>query len=120
MLVAEHRFQPAGQWRVGQYGVEIHWGFGDRDDMAARRYGAVKERQRLAIVERAHLRHETAEQVERPVRLGDEAGERLPPIAAFRIIAAPDQRAARSEEHTSELQSLMSISYDVFCLKKTT
>src|SRR3546814_5098379 len=26
--------------------------------------------------------------------------------------------ARRSEEHTSELQSLMSISYDVFCLKK--
>src|SRR3546814_6124660 len=25
--------------------------------------------------------------------------------------------AARSEEHTSELQSLMRISYDVFCLK---
>src|SRR3546814_10169695 len=31
-----------------------------------------------------------------------------------------DPRAAgcRSEEHTSELQSLMRISYDVFCLKK--
>src|SRR3546814_3878131 len=27
-------------------------------------------------------------------------------------------RSARSEEHTSELQSLMRISYDVFCLKK--
>src|SRR3546814_5112526 len=27
-------------------------------------------------------------------------------------------RNARSEEHTSELQSLMRISYDVFCLKK--
>src|SRR3546814_7490888 len=27
-------------------------------------------------------------------------------------------RADRSEEHTSELQSLMSISYAVFCLKK--
>src|SRR3546814_8293667 len=27
-------------------------------------------------------------------------------------------RGARSEEHTSELQSLMSISYAVFCLKK--
>src|SRR3546814_6040284 len=27
--------------------------------------------------------------------------------------------AKRSEEHTSELQSLMRISYDVFCLKKT-
>src|SRR3546814_8718982 len=28
------------------------------------------------------------------------------------------QRVARSEEHTSELQSLMRISYAVFCLKK--
>src|SRR3546814_9648260 len=28
--------------------------------------------------------------------------------------------AFRSEEHTSELQSLMRISYDVFCLKKKT
>src|SRR3546814_8909514 len=30
-----------------------------------------------------------------------------------------DAMAARSEEHTSELQSLMRISYAVFCLKKT-
>src|SRR3546814_4152058 len=29
------------------------------------------------------------------------------------------QRLGRSEEHTSELQSLMRISYAVFCLKKT-
>src|SRR3546814_7304171 len=28
-------------------------------------------------------------------------------------------RGVRSEEHTSELQSLMRISYAVFCLKKT-
>src|SRR3546814_9377062 len=28
------------------------------------------------------------------------------------------ERASRSEEHTSELQSLMRISYAVFCLKK--
>src|SRR3546814_6874720 len=28
------------------------------------------------------------------------------------------RRSARSEEHTSELQSLMRISYAVFCLKK--
>src|SRR3546814_9858304 len=28
------------------------------------------------------------------------------------------QQQARSEEHTSELQSLMRIAYDVFCLKK--
>src|SRR3546814_6651227 len=30
------------------------------------------------------------------------------------------RRNGRSEEHTSELQSLMRISYAVFCLKKTT
>src|SRR3546814_1750933 len=29
-----------------------------------------------------------------------------------------DELAVRSEEHTSELQSLMRISYAVFCLKK--
>src|SRR3546814_1881055 len=32
----------------------------------------------------------------------------------------PQLRRARSEEHTSELQSLMRISYAVFCLKKKT
>src|SRR3546814_6808554 len=31
---------------------------------------------------------------------------------------APGQLQSRSEEHTSELQSLMRISYAVFCLKK--
>src|SRR3546814_4968924 len=30
----------------------------------------------------------------------------------------PSARRSRSEEHTSELQSLMRISYAVFCLKK--
>src|SRR3546814_5043677 len=33
---------------------------------------------------------------------------------------APWHVPIRSEEHTSELQSLMRISYAVFCLKKTT
>src|SRR3546814_7570336 len=32
--------------------------------------------------------------------------------------AAEERKTARSEEHTSELQSLMRISYAVFCLKK--
>src|SRR3546814_4950444 len=31
---------------------------------------------------------------------------------------SPDDFSSRSEEHTSELQSLMRISYAVFCLKK--
>src|SRR3546814_6850064 len=36
------------------------------------------------------------------------------------ILAVPfgEHGEVRSEEHTSELQSLMRISYDVFCLKK--
>src|SRR3546814_4681799 len=37
------------------------------------------------------------------------------------IVHEPDRRqGSRSEEHTSELQSLMRISYAVFCLKKKT
>src|SRR3546814_3286943 len=34
------------------------------------------------------------------------------------LLGAQPQLAVRSEEHTSELQSLMRISYAVFCLKK--
>src|SRR3546814_9950252 len=66
-------------------------------------------------------------------RAGDEAAvDGRPPIIAAgdRRRAADGQqlerveagdlavRAERSEEHTSELQSLMRISYAVFCLKK--
>src|SRR3546814_5413979 len=43
------------------------------------------------------------------------------PVAAEHlplIFATPDRLAERSEEHTSELQSLMRISYAVFCLNK--
>src|SRR3546814_7577378 len=38
------------------------------------------------------------------------------------IVTLPEERISekRSEEHTSELQSLMRISYAVFCLKKKT
>src|SRR3546814_8858355 len=44
---------------------------------------------------------------------GNGSGHALPPFAS--ICAR-----TRSEEHTSELQSLMRISYAVFCLKKKT
>src|SRR3546814_3978299 len=37
---------------------------------------------------------------------------------AASIADAPASASSRSEEHTSELQSLMRISYAVFCLKK--
>src|SRR3546814_7614385 len=51
-----------------------------------------------------------------------EEGERSPHRAQSRHMARSAPRAVRealrSEEHTSELQSLMRISYAVFCLKK--
>src|SRR3546814_6564957 len=46
------------------------------------------------------------------------ATERVPLCVAQRVQLFQPQE--RSEEHTSELQSLMRISYAVFCLKKKT
>src|SRR3546814_4785924 len=43
-----------------------------------------------------------------------------PAATGFALGPALHLRAFRSEEHTSELQSLMRISYAVFCLKKKT
>src|SRR3546814_8009190 len=42
----------------------------------------------------------------------------LAALNARRVTATADRGFPRSEEHTSELQSLMRISYAVFCLKK--
>src|SRR3546814_4062394 len=39
-------------------------------------------------------------------------------VLLSRLRATPVRSSWRSEEHTSELQSLMRISYAVFCLKK--
>src|SRR3546814_4279001 len=39
-------------------------------------------------------------------------------LVAASATASRSKRISRSEEHTSELQSLMRISYAVFCLKK--
>src|SRR3546814_2128106 len=46
---------------------------------------------------------------------GEEQGGKLGLVAEF---GQEDGREDRSEEHTSELQSLMRSSYAVFCLKK--
>src|SRR3546814_6182522 len=50
-------------------------------------------------------------------------GQRLLTLEAMKMehtLTAPFDGIVRSEEHTSELQSLMRISYAVFCLKKKT
>src|SRR3546814_2672889 len=49
----------------------------------------------------------------RDINLTVHHGERI-------VICGPSGSGKRSEEHTSELQSLMRISYAVFCLKKKT
>src|SRR3546814_5500036 len=60
-----------------------------------------------------HAAHEVGDRQadQGPHQLHDERGER--PVDGAEGVAVP-----RSEEHTSELQSLMRISYAVFCLKK--
>src|SRR3546814_2878118 len=45
---------------------------------------------------------------------------RKPELARIQYAISPTIAASRSEEHTSELQSLMRISYSVFCFKKKT
>src|SRR3546814_7135456 len=53
---------------------------------------------------------------------GDQQEKRIAPGGHADLSGVPSMRkrrlAFRSEEHTSELQSLMRISYAVFCLKK--
>src|SRR3546814_4279488 len=65
--------------------------------------------------------HHVLAELRRGIAIPFERAER----AAFAVdlAVAPrthDQEIIRSEEHTSELQSLMRISYAVFCLKKKT
>src|SRR3546814_5330661 len=48
----------------------------------------------------------------------DSLAKSFPKGLGYRVIYNPTE--FRSEEHTSELQSLMRISYAVFCLKKKT
>src|SRR3546814_6917337 len=55
----------------------------------------------------------------RVVGIATKRGHVLTVIDARAAITG-DRSSERSEEHTSELQSLMRISYAVFCLKKKT
>src|SRR3546814_3123012 len=76
---------------------------------------------RLAPGRSFHRRH--APLRARPAILGRLPGLReRRPVALGDVLVVEDEveqeHAVRSEEHTSELQSLMRISYAVFCLKK--
>src|SRR3546814_1138079 len=60
--------------------------------------------------------------LQRQLRIGYNSAARLiERMEKEGLVSKPDhvgRREVRSEEHTSELQSLMRISYAVFCLKK--
>src|SRR3546814_6341037 len=98
-------------------------------DLLARGQGAEGFGQNRAIVEGRQIAENlhldrAARQARRPEGFERRRGQRLDrgpvgrrpaPVAAGEPTL---QIAIRSEEHTSELQSLMRISYAVFCLKK--
>src|SRR3546814_4414505 len=68
----------------------------------------------LIVIDTAHGHNrEVAGAVERVKKLSNSVQ-----VIAGNVATAEATRALRSEEHTSELQSLMRISYAVFCLKK--
>src|SRR3546814_6905624 len=83
------------RWRYRLHWCRDHAWKPELATVAATRIGASNDGARLVVV--------------------DLAGGRLSKLADD---AKPQVDAARSEEHTSELQSLMRISYAVFCLKK--
>src|SRR3546814_6106858 len=60
----------------------------------------------------------TAARGDRAPTVVDALVPRVPPRDVDGVRARRREEAGRSEEHTSELQSLMRISYAVFCLKK--
>src|SRR3546814_5677183 len=65
-----------------------------------------------------HARH-VAQRVARPFADGQVVPLRIHlQERPGKAVGAPEVRQQRSEEHTSELQALMRISYAVFCLKK--
>src|SRR3546814_1091580 len=100
-------------------------------DLVDRRARRAEQRQRFRLcVERVETLRLAGRPMSRPAIPGEHHAQARP--LSIGKVAPPDleqphaRRAAlqialgRSEEHTSELQSLMRISYAVFCLKKKT
>src|SRR3546814_7515698 len=78
----------------------------------------------VAVDARAGVQHLDHHVAALPERLGALRDEGLGAVQRLDRRRLADRRGVggrlRSEEHTSELQSLMRISYAVFCLKKKT
>src|SRR3546814_5352431 len=76
--------------------------------------GELLEQHGLAFHHRLGSERADRAQTEHRGAVGDDGHE----IAARGVAIGVDRIADRSEEHTSELQSLMRLSYAVFCLTK--
>src|SRR3546814_2553568 len=86
----------------------------ERSDLA--QFSALQRRAAQWFAERGMV----ADAVNHAILSGDDMllAEILEEAGGWRLIPQGLQGVVRSEEHTSELQSLMRISYAVFCLKK--
>src|SRR3546814_2347412 len=96
---------------------------GDIQGIELRQAEAQRRRPVGACAPARALQHEAHAMLDGQFQVGPEIIlQRLPPSfgAQERDRREEGQIDARSEEHTSELQSLMRISYAVFCLKKKT
>src|SRR3546814_2582008 len=77
----------------------------------------LRQRYRLDRLRRRHARHSLPAAQGDFQRPRDLARHAVPRCAVRRAQGRDGGNHLRSEEHTSELQSLMRISYAVFCLK---
>src|SRR3546814_950617 len=82
--------------------------------------GTTLHRLLSTIPDSPRFRHHADNPLPFDVVVVDEASMIDLPLMAKLVEAVPDGARLRSEEHTSELQSLMRISYAVFCLQKKT
>src|SRR3546814_1127381 len=73
------------------------------------------------LADRDHLLDHRIDQADVAGKTGGGLGDHVDQLGAGLVPQLEQVRVARfrSEEHTSELQSLIRISYAVFCLKKT-
>src|SRR3546814_19478117 len=91
-------------------------GIGDKADMRA---AVAEPEQGIGIADHRAARGKIVVEIIDDRREQQRAPLLLEEKVVGHLLGAP-ALASRSEEHTSELQSLMRISYAVFCLKKNT
>src|SRR3546814_4668739 len=81
-------------------------------------FGTIVHRPKLIVLDEPFSGLDAINQGRLEHLIREEAAEGATIIFSTHVIAHAER--LRSEEHTSELQSLMRISYAVFCLKKKT